>query len=234
MANGLRAVGPPDPVHGFPLWYEDSDGTRLELGLDPTDPNLPALELPTPGAPVAFPDNFPDEAFYFTAEAEMLVGGPAGTTARARLILALEAAFEVGRPVGMRPGTPITAPFALNLGPQPLIPGTRYEWRLTVDGETREDWRVEVELNDLVGVYSRPEDRVVLVVYAARITAGDPRPTPEAPEIRAFAPGEIPWDELAFWSTDGVSPLFVVEPGLFRLHVGSTLDTVQAVELRVR
>ena len=96
MANGLIAVGPTDPVHGFPLWYEDSDGTRLELGLDPNDPNLPALELPTPGAPVVFPDggpgNFPDEAFYFIAEAEMLVGGPAGS-ARARLILALEAAF---------------------------------------------------------------------------------------------------------------------------------------------
>lgn len=92
MANGLVAVGPTDPVHGFPLWYEDSDGVRLELGLDPNDPNLPALELPTPGAPVSFPDNFPDEAFYFAAEAEMLVGGPAGT-ARARLILALEAAF---------------------------------------------------------------------------------------------------------------------------------------------
>jgi hypothetical protein len=92
MPDGLIDVGPIDPVHHFPLWYEDSDGTRLELGLDPDDPNLPALELPAPGAPVVFPGNFPDEAFYFSAEAEMLVGGPAGS-ARARLILALEAAF---------------------------------------------------------------------------------------------------------------------------------------------
>ncbi|MDX6678317.1 MAG: hypothetical protein QOE31_2369, partial [Solirubrobacteraceae bacterium] len=23
----------------------------------------------------------------------------------------------------------------------------------------------------------------------------------EATEVRAFAPGELPWDELAFWST---------------------------------
>jgi hypothetical protein len=92
MPDGLIDVGPIDPVHHFPLWYEDSDGTRLELGLDPADPNLPALELPAPGAPVVFPGNFPDEAFYFSAEAEMLVGAPAGS-ARARLILALEAAF---------------------------------------------------------------------------------------------------------------------------------------------
>ena len=106
MANGLIAVGPSDPVHGFPLWYEDSDGTRLELGLDPNDPNLPALELPTPGAPVVFPGNFPDEAFYFIAEAEMLVGGPAGS-ARARLILALEAAFGGTGAVAQRRNGPI-------------------------------------------------------------------------------------------------------------------------------
>ena len=56
--------------------------------------------------------------------------------------VAIEAAFEVGRPAGMKPGTPINAPFALNLGPQPLQPGARYEWRLTVDGETREEWHV--------------------------------------------------------------------------------------------
>ena len=53
-AGRSHRVGPIDPVHHFPLWYEDSDGTRLELGLDPDDPNLPALELPTPGAPVVF------------------------------------------------------------------------------------------------------------------------------------------------------------------------------------
>jgi ADP-ribose pyrophosphatase YjhB (NUDIX family) len=68
--------------------------------------------------------------------------------------------------------------------------------------EAREELEVDVELRELVGVYSRPEDRVVLVVYAARITAGDPRPTAEAPEVRAFAANEIPWDELAFWSTE--------------------------------
>jgi ADP-ribose pyrophosphatase YjhB (NUDIX family) len=67
--------------------------------------------------------------------------------------------------------------------------------------EAREELAIEIELGALVGVYSRPEDRVVLVVYEA-IPNGDPRPTPEAPEIRAFAPREIPWSELAFWSTE--------------------------------
>jgi ADP-ribose pyrophosphatase YjhB (NUDIX family) len=67
--------------------------------------------------------------------------------------------------------------------------------------ETHEELRIDVELGALIGVYSRPEDRVVLVVYEAR-ALGEPRPTPEAPEVRAFAPGAIPYEELAFWSTE--------------------------------
>jgi ADP-ribose pyrophosphatase YjhB (NUDIX family) len=67
--------------------------------------------------------------------------------------------------------------------------------------EAKEELEIDIELTGLVGVYSRAEDRVMLVVYAATLT-GEPRPTPEAPEIRAFAPDEVPWDELAFWSTE--------------------------------
>jgi hypothetical protein len=54
----------------------------------------------------------------------------------------IEGAFEVGRPVGVRPGTPIDVPLALNIGPLGLPPGGRYEWRLAIDGETDDDWRL--------------------------------------------------------------------------------------------
>jgi hypothetical protein len=37
-------------------------------------------------------------------------------------------------------GTPIDVALAVNLGPLPLEPGNRYTWRLTIDGETNEDW----------------------------------------------------------------------------------------------
>jgi ADP-ribose pyrophosphatase YjhB (NUDIX family) len=67
--------------------------------------------------------------------------------------------------------------------------------------ETREELEIDVELEGLVGVYSRPEDRVVLVVYAAR-ALGTPCTTEEATEVRAYAASDIPWDELAFWSTE--------------------------------
>jgi ADP-ribose pyrophosphatase YjhB (NUDIX family) len=67
--------------------------------------------------------------------------------------------------------------------------------------EAKEELEIDIELQGLVGVYSRSEDRVMLIVFAATAD-GEPRPTPEAPEIRAFAPAELPWDELAFWSTE--------------------------------
>lgn len=50
--------------------------------------------------------------------------------------------FEVGRPPGLKHGTRIDVPFAINVGPVPLSPGGRYEWTLEVDGETDEDWHL--------------------------------------------------------------------------------------------
>jgi ADP-ribose pyrophosphatase YjhB (NUDIX family) len=66
--------------------------------------------------------------------------------------------------------------------------------------ETDEELGIPIELGALVGVYSRADERVVLIVFRAR-ALGLPQTTPEAVEVRAFSPGEIPWDELAFWST---------------------------------
>ncbi len=67
--------------------------------------------------------------------------------------------------------------------------------------ETREELDVAIEVGPLVGVYSRADDRVVLIVFEAAIK-GTPQTTEEATEVEAFAPGDIPWGELAFWSTE--------------------------------
>ncbi len=66
--------------------------------------------------------------------------------------------------------------------------------------ETREELELEIELGPLLGVYSRADDRIVLLVHLAR-ALGEPATTAEAVEVRAFAIDELPWDELAFWST---------------------------------
>ena len=59
---------------------------------------------------------------------------------------------------------------------------------------------IDIELGELVGVYSRPDERTVLIVYAAT-PLGTPRASEEASEVRLFAADELPWSELAFWST---------------------------------
>ncbi|QOR68017.1 IPT/TIG domain protein [Cytobacillus suaedae] len=84
-------VGPISAFDGFPVWYKDENGLRLQLNVDPSDPYslITPSDLPNPSQPVSFPDNYPGEAFYFAAEAEM----ETGTGERALLVLALEAAF---------------------------------------------------------------------------------------------------------------------------------------------
>jgi ADP-ribose pyrophosphatase YjhB (NUDIX family) len=67
--------------------------------------------------------------------------------------------------------------------------------------EAREELCLEVELERLVGVYSRPDERVVLIAFTAS-ARGQPRATPEAPEVALFTCQQIPWQQLAFWSTE--------------------------------
>ena len=50
-------------------------------------------------------------------------------------------------------------------------------------------------------MYSSAEDRIVLVVFLGSALAA-PQTTPEATEVRAFAAADVPWGELAFWSTE--------------------------------
>jgi hypothetical protein len=44
--------------------------------------------------------------------------------------------FTVAKPPGIPEGSPIDVALAVNLGPIPLEPGTRYSWRLMIDGNS--------------------------------------------------------------------------------------------------
>lgn len=95
--SGLVAVAPASSSHGFPVWYEDSSGLRLEQCLDLEDPYCdPAFlagEMPDSASPVSFPGNWPMESFYFSADSVMdLPGG-----GKAGLVSALEATFANGQ-----------------------------------------------------------------------------------------------------------------------------------------
>ena len=57
-------------------------------------------------------------------------------------ICEIQGDFEVGRPVGLRPGTPLDVTLAVNIAQLTLSPGNRYVWRCSIDGETDLTWEV--------------------------------------------------------------------------------------------
>ena len=87
--------------------------------------------------------------------------------------------------------------------------------------EVHEELAIEIELGPLLGVYSRSDDRVALIVFEAR-ALDEPRVTPEATEVRSFSPEELPWEDLAFWSTERAlrDALRAREPGIAREEAG--------------
>lgn len=85
----LAQVGPTWTEYGnLPAWFRDSSGLQLELCLEQTTGNCLAA-APDASQPIAFPDNFPDEAFWWAAEADM----PTNNGGTAQLGLATEGAF---------------------------------------------------------------------------------------------------------------------------------------------
>ena len=70
-------VGPVSGENGFPVWYRDSTGMRLEGCLQSEDPlcAIPADEMADPDAPTAWPGNFPLEHFYMLAGSELTLAG---------------------------------------------------------------------------------------------------------------------------------------------------------------
>ncbi|NKX53843.1 Ig-like domain-containing protein, partial [Arthrobacter mobilis] len=61
----LAGRGPVDPQNGYPMWYSDGS-VKLQLCYTA---ELNCLATPPNPGPVSYPDNFPDESFWFAAEA---------------------------------------------------------------------------------------------------------------------------------------------------------------------
>jgi ADP-ribose pyrophosphatase YjhB (NUDIX family) len=67
--------------------------------------------------------------------------------------------------------------------------------------ETLEETGLIVEPGQIVGLYTRLEAAVVVLVFEARVVGGVAAPTVEALEIETFEPVAIPWAGLAFKTT---------------------------------
>ncbi|MFQ5479359.1 MAG: hypothetical protein ACE5E4_12165, partial [Candidatus Binatia bacterium] len=91
--GALESVGPISAANGYPEYYVDSNGLALELCLQPGLCFDPQLELPFPNQPVSFPDNFPLNAPWWSADA-VIKNLPGGQ--QIRLSLGLIAVFDNG------------------------------------------------------------------------------------------------------------------------------------------
>jgi hypothetical protein len=89
-----KAVGPVDPRVGYPLWYQDELGVKLQLCLDLSGNCITTPPAAGPASVTTANINFPDEAFYWYADARInrASGG------NVRLVLAKEAAFTTPLP----------------------------------------------------------------------------------------------------------------------------------------
>jgi ADP-ribose pyrophosphatase YjhB (NUDIX family) len=67
--------------------------------------------------------------------------------------------------------------------------------------ETREETGLLVKPGEIIGLYTRLEAAVVVLAFEAQVIGGEFRTNPEALEIEAFAPEDIPWPKIAFSTT---------------------------------
>ncbi|MBI5365348.1 MAG: hypothetical protein HZA53_19380 [Planctomycetes bacterium] len=87
----LESFGPISPANGFPVYYRDRTGLALAPCLN--DAAACAFgALPAPTKPIVFPANFPDEFFYWFAEARF----DTNNGGRGFVRMAIEGAFATG------------------------------------------------------------------------------------------------------------------------------------------
>ena len=68
--------------------------------------------------------------------------------------------------------------------------------------EAREEAGVEVEVGEIVGLYSYEHQVPVIVVFCGRVTGGKPAPLDETMAVKVFPRDGLPWSALAFPSTE--------------------------------
>lgn len=110
----LQRVGPADPAHGYPQWYQDANGLALEICMPTTQADLTAgvcaiLPGPPPDGlttvPEVFPTNWSMEHWYYmltsktvTAGVDKRTGLPTAGAGNLILVNGLEASFNTPTP----------------------------------------------------------------------------------------------------------------------------------------
>ena len=95
--------------------------------------------------------------------------------------------------------------------------------------EAREECGLDVRLEGLVNIYSYPGCAPIVIVYAASAVGGDLCGDEECLETALFSPAALPWDELAFASTNAVLLGATNAPTSYPLAVAVEKGAVKAV-----
>jgi 8-oxo-dGTP diphosphatase len=61
---------------------------------------------------------------------------------------------------------------------------------------------LEIEVGEIVGLYTYDGQIPAIVVFAAEVKGGEPTPLDETMDIRSFPRDGLPWTEMAFPSTE--------------------------------
>jgi 8-oxo-dGTP diphosphatase len=68
--------------------------------------------------------------------------------------------------------------------------------------EALEEAGMEIEVGEIVGLYSYEDQIPVIAVFSARVTGGEPTPLDETMAVKVFPRDGLPWSEMAFPSTE--------------------------------
>jgi 8-oxo-dGTP diphosphatase len=68
--------------------------------------------------------------------------------------------------------------------------------------EVLEETGLEIEVRDIVGLYTYEGEVPAIAVFAAGVTGGEPTPLDETMDVRSFPRDGLPWTEMAFPSTE--------------------------------
>ena len=68
--------------------------------------------------------------------------------------------------------------------------------------EVLEESGLEIEVADIVGLYTYEGEVPAIAVFAARVVGGEPTPLDETMDVKGFPRDGLPWAEMAFPSTE--------------------------------
>ncbi|GAB3764739.1 IPT/TIG domain-containing protein [Ramlibacter monticola] len=238
----LTRMGPIDTapsVGGYPAWFQDGTGITMEFcdikSQAELDGGWCVLIPPGPVFPEVFPNNYFDEHFYYIADNGML---DPNTGFRARLTVALEAAFANGAPAD---------------GDQMTFGRIRvFIPKLPVDG----DYRVVTPYSDTTYINQKAGDRIfettdvgVACINTFECTLGTQigpfllpsvaaggAEVPPMPDLAAAPAGTDPWFDSAVaagaapTANPGTGKKYLADPARVGTVTGSPLPPFTAFE----